>query len=464
MLNTLLLGSILLLTIFAMVRWGIARTFVFVFVPATLFFTLSPPVRLPGLPNLVATTAIGYGVMIGLVINFHRCWAELHKIKLNALDGLILLMIIPPTISVFLNNTTWDAISRSGEMFFDWIVPYTMARVSFADFEARKALLPVICYSTITLGCMAAVEARLRPYFFSRSMEKLKIAKAANEQVFDRYGLMRAQTTLGHPIDLGNMGVILGGMIIMLTPIAGRRWQEPLPMAGVLAAGVMVIGAVSFTGLAATLLAFILLTAFRQPSYGPRLIIPATFGLLFLIVFLINSMLNKPISLERPDDQLEASVWIRVRIVQEGWPIIADAGLFGLGQRINTTGVGTGSIDNAYLLFVMQFGWLYLATWVALAFVIAWYSTKTLLLARTPSERIPVAALSATILAIMLAMYTVFFGFVYALYILVLFGFLSSMWQIFSSRALEQSAGYPAMPGNMPYARMMPPGAPGGFR
>ncbi len=442
MLGTLLLSSILIATIYVMVQWGIARTFVYVFVPSILFFSLTPPVRLPGLPNLVAETAIGYGVIIGFMLAFNARWKEVANLRFNVLDIFILLMMIPPTISVFLNDSLWDAISKSGSLFFRWVLPYFMGRIAFMDYISRKQLVSVLCYCTIALGCLAAVEARLKPYMVTRAMQQVKLARTANVQVFYRFGLMRAQTSLGHPIDLGNMGVILGGMIIMLTPIVGRKWNDGLPMLGIFGAGAMVIGAVSFTGVVATLAAFMLIVAFTRPSLGAKLVIPAVVTLIIMVALLMNNMLNKEIPEQRPTDALEASIWIRVKIVQEGWEKAMNAGLFGEGQYLTTQGIGTGSIDNAYILFVMQYGWFYLAMWLMLSLLIAWYGAKTLALAKTPSERIPIAAACAALIAVMLAMYTVFFGFVYGLFFLVLVGFLSSMWQIFQYRPAMQVMPY----------------------
>lgn len=433
MLSAILLLLIFLATTCVTVVKGIGYAFVYLFVPVMLFLSLLLPVNLPGIPDLSAETALGYGVIAGCLLAFSARWKEICQLRLNFLDIFILLMMIPPTISVFVNDSVWDAISKTGQLFFRWVMPYFFARVAFLNQDARRALLPVICLSAMVLGFFAAVEARLMPYFITRAMEQLNLAKVANSQVFYRFGLMRAQTSLGHPIDLGNMGVILGGMIILLAPIAARRFTHPLVIGGILGAGAMVVGSVSFTGLTAMSAAFIFLFLFSRPHYGPKLVLPTVIGLIFFISLVMNNMLTKPIPEERPSDPLEASVWIRVRIIQEGWEKAINAGLFGEGQYISTEGIGTGSIDNAYILFVMQYGWGYLVLWVILALLIGWYGGRTLQRTRLSSERIPVAAVCACICSILLAMYTVYFGFVYAVFVLVLVGVLSAMYQIFAA-------------------------------
>jgi hypothetical protein len=210
---------------------------------------------------------------------------------------------------------------------------------------------------------------------------------------------------------------------------------------------------VSFTGLTAMTAAFLFLYVFSRPNWGAKLVMPAMLGLIGFISIVMNSMLMKQIPEERPTDALEASVWIRIRIIQEGWDKAISAGMFGEGQYLRTQGIGTGSIDNAYILFVMQYGWGYLARWVVLAVLIGWAGSRTLAMARLPSERLPVAAICASLVATFLAMYTVYFGFVYAIFFLILVGILSSMYQVFRYRPqiapVQMSM---PMPGPIPYA------------
>ncbi len=453
--NQIVLLAIFLTALYVALRYGIARTFTYVYVPALLLLFLIPKWDLPGIPNLITPSAVGYAVLLAVPFR----WQEFTRIRLNFLDVLIVLMMMPPTLSVFLNDSLWDAISRSGDLFFRWVLPYFMGRIAFQDFDARRRLLPVLCTCAIIIGSFAAVEARLRPYFVARTMKQVGLANAPVAQVFWRFGLARAQVTLGHPIDLGVCGVIVGSMIILLTPITGRKWNELLPLAGVIASGAMVVGAVSFTGFSALLAAFACFFAFRMPRAGPKLVLPAILALGFTITAIMTSMLTAELS-DRPEDKLDESIWIRMKLLQEGWETATNAGLVGQGQYLDTAGIGTGSIDNSYLLFVMQYGWLHLAFWIILALSIGYIGGRTLSLTRTTSERIPVAAACAGLIAVFASMYTVFYGFAYALLFLVLVGFLSSMWQIFSTTARAQAV----MPhGFQPV--MPPPGAmPRGLR
>ncbi|HEY0008695.1 MAG TPA: hypothetical protein VGB55_08230, partial [Tepidisphaeraceae bacterium] len=88
----------------------------------------------------------------------------------------------------------------------------------------------------------------------------------------------------------------------------------------------------------------------------------------------------------------------------------------------------------AYILFILQNGWIHLAMWIILALVVGYKGIQLLGKANTPSERIPVAAALAGTIAIFFAMYTVFYGFVYAVLFCVMIGMLGTMTQLFSQR------------------------------
>jgi hypothetical protein len=288
-------------------------------------------------------------------------------------------------------------------------------------------------------------------------MERVGIAKTAgNEQVFPRFGLMRAQVSLGHSIDLGICGVLIGTFILVLGPTVGKRWNDPLSATAICAAGAMVVASVSFTGFSSLMLAFVLLWLFTRPRAGPVMAMVSIVALILTLAVVVNIMINTQIADERPSDQAEASLWIRIKIMHDAWDIVADTGPFGSGKYLETTRIGSGSVDNAYLLFIMQNGWVYLGTWVLLALAIGWTGMRTLARANGYSERFPVAAAMAGTVATLMAMFTVFYGFVYGLLFMVLVGMLATMSQLIAPRAVNVQRGFDVM--QRPYPRGMPVG------
>lgn len=447
-LNFVVIPLVFLAAIYVLATYGLARTFVLVYLPATIFFFLAVPIKIPGLPDLSVMSSVGYATLAML---FYR-WNEVARVRWNGIDIVIALMMLAPAASVLMNNTLWDAVSKCGDLFFSWVLPYFLGRVAFTDPEARKLLLKVVCICLIISGVLAAFEARLKPLFVSRTYDSLNLnfAPNSNQQVFERYGLMRARSSFAHPIDLGNCAVLLGGLVIALCPITGRRWTEPLPLAGILGAGAMLVGSVSFTCFVMAVAAFGLMYVFSRPEWGKRLPVATIVGLGVLIVSHMTYMLQHDFNPERPTDKLEESMWIRIKIARESWDKLTEAGLLGGGQYIDTSDIAVGSVDNAYILFVLQSGWLHLVGWVCLAIAIGVTGARALRMSRTASERLPVAAALAALIATMLAMYTVFYGFIYALVFLMVLGIFSTMLQMLRDREMAQAA--------VPYARFAPGG------
>ncbi|HEX8341110.1 MAG TPA: O-antigen ligase family protein [Tepidisphaeraceae bacterium] len=424
--HVIVLATIAVVAFAILATYGLGRTFALVYLPAVLFFYGVKEVSVPNVPNLNAFTAVGYPVLLMLPF----CWREVRQLRFNVLDLFVALMFIPTSISAVLNTSLWDGISRAGDQFFVWIVPYFLGRICLQDVQARSAALKTLCVSVIVIAMLAVFEARLRPYFVSRTLAPMGLNTVAAGQVFTRFGFMRAQVTLGHSIDLGLCGTLCGTMILILAPSVGRKWTEPLPFVAIGACGVMVVSSISFTAFGAMTAAIVLYLLFQQRWLGNKLVVPAVACLLVGISLVMGEMLTRDVS-ERPTDKLEESAWIRAKLLQDAWPAALDAGAFGKGRYLNVSDIGSGSIDNAYLLFVMEYGWVYLACWVVLALTVAWKGTQLLRMAGAPEKRMPAAAAMAGFVASLLGMYTVYYGFVYATLVCVLMGMIASMYQLF---------------------------------
>jgi hypothetical protein len=98
------------------------------------------------------------------------------RLKFNIFDGMILLMMLPPTMSALTNDTLWDAISKTGELFFLWVLPYFAGRMVLIDAEARRAAFKVLCICAIIIGFIALIEFRLRPYMYARAMQQIGLS------------------------------------------------------------------------------------------------------------------------------------------------------------------------------------------------------------------------------------------------------------------------------------------------
>ena len=433
-LATTLVFVSLLVTLF----YGVAKTAVWVFLPTALFLYCMPAIALPGVPDVSSLSAIGYAIAIALA--FQR--DELARLRFNLLDGLMFAILGAVIVSVVLSEGAWGGVSASGKEFFVWILPYYLGRLIILDAEARRDALKVLCVSAIVLGCFAAVEARLMPFVYSRELEHTGLVRVTNQMVFYRYGFSRAQVSTPHPIDLGNVGVLLGAMILLLAPMNGRKWYQPLPLFGLLGAGMMVGGAISFTCYLALAAAFGFYFVFKNRAMGRYAVLPAALAIVGFGIVATTYLLAYDTATKQEEGGIAASLWMRATIVQDSWKIATQSGLFGYGKDLPGDQIGVGSVDNAYMLFIMRRGWVYVGLWAALGLTVAVKGVRALARTRTPSERLPVAAGLAGIMATLVAMYTVWYGFLYAQMFVIMLGLFSSMTQLLATR--DQPALLPA--------------------
>ena len=424
--NKVFFAFLILGGMYTMYRYGIARTFAWLYLPSILLFNFAKAQNMPGIPNLATPTAIGYGVLMGIGFRWH----ELGKIRWNLLDTMMVLMCIPTFATTLAVQDLWNAYRETAEFAFRWLMPYFLARLAIQDADGRVQMLRSLSVCAVIVGVLAAYEARIRPNETARVLHLFSLDETSNVMVMYRFGLARAIATAGQQIDLGNCGLITGSMILILIPATGYSWRRPIALAGILGAGAMVFFCVSFTAWFSMVLAFILYAVLSRPGMGKYLIVPILLIEVTGMVGVSYKLLHEKISEERPDDQLEASKWIRTRIIQDAWDQCMGSGWFGAGKNLDVTNIAVGSVDNSYLLFIMRTGWFSLGMWALFAMVIALKGAAMLGRTRTPSERYPAAAGMAGILAILFAMYTVFFGFAYCIMFCALLGMVSSMMQL----------------------------------
>lgn len=436
-------------TVIVMQRYGIGRTFAWCLLPAVLLVNFAQSVPMPLLPNLTSLSMVLYGVCVGLVFRWH----ELAKIRWNWLDTMVVLMLVPVFVTTMMTADLKLAQRQTMEFGVTWLFPYVMARIALQDADARLWALKTVCVLSIFIGFLAAVESSgFRPNVTARALGYFNLNTTTNARetsmVFKRFGLARAIGPAGQQIDLGNVGVLVGTMILILIPATGSKWTSPLHAGGILGAGAMVVGSVSMTSWAALFIAFVAFGLLTRPGIGRHFVILILLAEVGFMLLTSSSMINQPPVGERPGTDVGDSQWIRIKIMQDAWPMVSSSGWFGYGAALDITAVGVGSVDNAYLLFVMQTGWFSLFVWLALMIVIALKATAALSRAYTDSERLPLAASIAGVLAILFAMYTVFFGFVYAILFACVLGMLSTMCQLLA----RQRPATVSLQGGMPPA------------
>jgi hypothetical protein len=154
----------------------------------------------------------------------------------------------------------------------------------------------------------------------------------------------------------------------------------------------------------------------------------------FLIVLLLGGIVmtlhlkNMPLG-EREDigQSLVDSTWIRAQIIQHSWPYASEAGYFGYGSTLKKGDLDLDSVDNSYILFTMRRGFVGLFLLLSMPLVLTLRASKVFRRYRDRAQRLPVAIAVSALLGIMVAMFTVWFGFSYATLWVILLGLTHSM-------------------------------------
>jgi hypothetical protein len=108
-------------------------------------------------------------------------------------------------------------------------------------------------------------------------------------------------------------------------------------------------------------------------------------------------------------------------------PFVSTAGFFGWGNTIRHSQLALESVDNSYVLFTMRRGFVFLMLFLAVPVALGWRSRKAFANARHKMQYLPLAAALASILGIMTAMFTVWFGFAYSVLFMIMIGVANSM-------------------------------------
>jgi hypothetical protein len=450
-----LYAAIFAWTFYTCYRYGIGRAFGWCMLPVILLVNFAKGGSMPLLPNLNSLNMVLYGVLAALPMR----WNDLRLIKWGWMETIMFLMATPIFITIYITsyNPPSDlklAWRESMEFSCRWLFPFLMAKIALQNTEDRESAFKVLCGIAIVLGLMLApIEMTFSPNMSARFLQKLQWDMTTNVGILKRWGLARAMITMGQPIDLGNVGVMVGTFILVLTPATGRKWMQPLPLLGVLGAGAMVFASISLTAWIATTMCFGCFFLLSRPGIGKYLIIPIVFAEICAMIFITHKLLAAELGPKPVDDPAASSAWIRTKIMQDAYPQASTAGVFGYGLTFSADNIAVGSVDNAYLLTLMKTGWYSLVLWFVLIMTVAVKGTLALARAQTATERLPVAAAMSGFLAMVFAMFTVFFGFSYANMWCVLLGMIAAMCQMLAAR--KATAGYSLHGGYMPHGVVM---------
>lgn len=435
--NYLLIGIFFLAALVQTIRKGPGYVFAFVYLPVELLLSTVVPAKVEPLPDISGPAAVSYGVLLGIIVS-----GRFNFFKPHLLDLLVLLCSVSIVITGYANGEFWTVVSGIGNESLRWLIPYYMARLAFRDATVRRQMGLSLCFISMAMGVIGMIEFRFNPLFFSRMLQSVDLAQVYNTMVQGRFDFFRAMVTAEHPIDLGNVGILLGGLIPALCISSGLQLRDWRVIGGIAGAAMILIASMSFSCIAGAGIATAIYFMLRFVRRSETLLVPgmalAIIGGFAFTTYLINLDLEsvKPEGATNEVDALQGSYYVRVLIVQNSWNSYGqNAGLVGFGdQGLQKDVMGLDSVDNSYMLFLMRRGWIHLTLRLLMALTIAFVGWRMLRNARGPLQRAPAAALLAAIIGILVSMYTVWFGFVYAVVWTCAVGMLVSMRQMMAER------------------------------
>ncbi|MEM8875458.1 MAG: hypothetical protein AAGD32_14515 [Planctomycetota bacterium] len=433
--NTLVLATLFFTALGMSYFKGIRWAFPFALLPGLLLFFQTVGVAIPMIPDVNAVSAVTYGALVGFVIK----GGEPLNMRWCGVDTAVVALALVYIASSFAHYDTWEAVSAGGSRVLLYLGPYFLGRVALPDIEVRRASLWVLCIISVILVPPTLVEWRLSPYFLSRILEhNFGLIEAHNTQTYHRFGFYRTIATFAHPIDNGNVMTMVAGLIAALAYSVGLKLTNPKVLVGLAAASIVALTAMSFTSFMVIAIALTMVVTIRfMPWVGHAAWLPVAIGVLGFA--LLTSVLLG-LDLERPDftgteANFNGSLYMRMLIVQTVFDEAIGSGPLGAGENFQFEELFMNSIDNAYLLMLLEQGWIYLLLFLALPFLLAGEVGKALRMLPNTDTRMPLIVNFSVLVAVMAGMYTVWFGFAYEPVWVVMLGLTVSMAHFVRDRA-----------------------------
>lgn len=439
MIAAFVIFSILALAFCVTFLRSVPATFTYVLLPSLLLVFNVPLVNVPVIPDLNALTAVGYGTMAAFLLK----GGEPLRFRLHIIDVIVIVLSIVAAVSNAFAENLWGGVSKFGQDFFGWLIPYFMARMTFVQPLYRLRSAQVLAGLAMFIAPFALWEARMDPTFYARKiMQPFGLTVVAWELVLKRFGYARAQASFSHPIDLGIGGAIVACLIVVLATTTGRKLTTPWVLAGLCASALMSFCSLSFTSFVAVGGIVAIFVMARTTRWASVLLLPMSILVVIAYIQFTAYLINTPP--DRPETEEEvygSSYYMRHVIIQQSWPEAESAGWFGHGTTWDVEVTGLRSLDNAYLLFIIRHGWLYFGVFLVLLTAVNIYAGIAVSQVRDGRARTPVAAAAGGLIGTMLGMYTVFFGFVYARLFIILLGLAVTMFQMVFARTRQMRSG-----------------------
>lgn len=361
-------------------------------------------------------------VAVAVVAGFLFFQKQPLQLRWLWLDTFLLLLIASQVISGFnageIRPLTIPEITRR------WLPAYVMGRLFFRSVDDLDDILPIASVLVLILSLYAIGESLLRVNIINEILGKHYAVLEASEGY--RWGIKRAQGPLNHPI-------FFGMMLVMLFPWAveagrrtrhkaGPRWWILLPF--------LAFGSVFCTAsrgpIIATAFTVYVTLFFRRPKLRIIMLLLVVlggagvyYGKQAVIETLSTAVGESEQAVQRVvidgDEYEYTGTKHRLLLYRVYWNAIRDAGLLGYGGRMRNVPIEEhlvhrfSSIDNHYLLFLLQRGYMGIGLFITVTLCSLVYLAAA---AWDPSRRQAgfAGALFGSMLAVALLLQTVWFA------------------------------------------------------
>lgn len=413
---------------------GPGTAFALVYLPGLLLLSEADPVSLPMFPDATPPYAALYGILFASLsrgvrrVRSHREWWFPRRVVESVAEAgrqggfqptwtdlIVLLILTAYVLTALTTGSLRSGMNAFATTSLDLVYPYFLARFLLERPRTQRQMVLVLIGSSLVILAFALIEFRLWPGYFYGLLSAFDLGHPDPGGALGRFGYFRAMVSFGHPIDLAISGALIAVTIRMLAlrcaPPVPRRWVQ----AGLGAAIVSSLTGVSFTAFTGIASALVFYWAVGRIRLARRLVVPGV-ALIILSGFLYTwNQARQPLP-ERPKDggsSLELSTWSRNFVIHQVWEAATSSGPFGWGERL-AENYEFESVDNAYLVFALLHGSVGLGLWLALPFCVMRVGLRALRGARTRRRHHVTLLGMATVLGTMVAMFTVWAGFVYA--------------------------------------------------
>lgn len=387
---------------------GVGVCFAFCYLPALMFTRAVRGYTLHGgLPDLTPANVTVLAMVIGALLRF----GQGTRIRWSLMDLIALFIPIISIISA-INTENWHTgYDEFSKQFFGWWVPYFVARYSFRSEAVREKFFWALAASMLILLPFVFIELRLWPHFYADWLQKFGVGVSSDGRAEMRLGLFRSGVSFTYCIYFGDACVSIIGLLLVLaatTRVGLRNW---VLRAAVAAAVFGLFASLSFGPWSAAFAAGAIFLLLRYARLFRYLLAPLVLLAAVAMVVITWQLAIAPLGLRPHDGSYGDSFWVRRLILHNTWDLASTAGYFGWGRIAPLDMINLDSVDNAYILFAMCRGWIYVSLWIAIPFAVALRVGKAMRVYRASQAHIfPLSVGAAMALGVSLAFYWVWAG------------------------------------------------------